>query len=633
MKMRKILSVLLFLIIQFSALGQLSSPTDSAFESLTKLDNDSGKVKNVLRFSLKTNREGQSEKAIKFAAYALQIARQINFQSGVSKSLRVIASTYDDIGLNDQALLYYDSALTVAKKINDVKEIVTILNGFGVVSFKTGQNTKAIEQFNEGLRIAEQSEFAEGIAVIYGSLSRLYLNAKQYQTSVFYLNKYLHYSITSKNKSYQSSAYHNLGATYYEASVYDSAIYYLRKSVAIKEEINDSAQLATLFLDLAGAFLETGKRDSAYFLINEAILISNALGNEVTLARSYLTYGQFLGEEKKYRNAIGYLQLSLPIFEQYSLLPEKKIAVSTLVQWYDSISDYKNELKYFKELKILDDTLSTELLESKLNAAKIEKDYKILQLKNVIQEEEATNQKKSRNYAYSISLLILIVAITLMSRQKVKRNNAVLKKSNDLRQRISNDLHDDIGSRLSIISMIAVQGKSLLSDTQSSVSPLFDNIISESSLLDENLHDVVNATNPQKNYVSILISELRSHAYKILDVASIKLKLNIPEVDTDIKINPDVSYNLLKMFKELFTNCIKHSQANLITIEFIVDKNKNYKLSFADNGKGFDFKNLSTNRNGLKKIQKRAQDINAKCAIESSAGLGTSVIITGSLNG
>jgi signal transduction histidine kinase len=82
------------------------------------------------------------------------------------------------------------------------------------------------------------------------------------------------------------------------------------------------------------------------------------------------------------------------------------------------------------------------------------------------------------------------------------------------------------------------------------------------------------------------------------------------------------------MVQEVLHNIIKHALASHIIIQITAKGTRSYSVSITDNGKGFDTKTLEDNNTGigLQNIFARAKLINAQVKINSSQGLGTSII-------
>jgi signal transduction histidine kinase len=97
------------------------------------------------------------------------------------------------------------------------------------------------------------------------------------------------------------------------------------------------------------------------------------------------------------------------------------------------------------------------------------------------------------------------------------------------------------------------------------------------------------------------------------------------EIKNDMVFSPARMLHLFLIMKECVTNALKHSDATEISIGFYSDKK--WMISLADNGKGFDTKNLKRG-SGLDNIQQRIKDCNWKIDLTSNTK-GTNIIIEG----
>jgi signal transduction histidine kinase len=188
-----------------------------------------------------------------------------------------------------------------------------------------------------------------------------------------------------------------------------------------------------------------------------------------------------------------------------------------------------------------------------------------------------------------------------------------------VRNKIAGDLHDDIGSTLSSISIFTELAK----QQSKEVSPLLDQIAEHSRRMLESMADIVWTINPENDNFEKIILRMRSFAYDLLGAKNIEFEFNADESTEKLKLSMTVRKNLYLIFKEAANNMAKYSEASraMFSISYAA---RNLKFIVRDNGKGFDI-NKITQGNGLKSMQRRAKEIGAKFMIESGTGMGTSI--------
>ncbi len=204
-------------------------------------------------------------------------------------------------------------------------------------------------------------------------------------------------------------------------------------------------------------------------------------------------------------------------------------------------------------------------------------------------------------------------------RQKLKIQN--------IRNQIAADLHDEVGSTLSSISIFAKTLERKMMKTSSDGLPIIEKIMSSSDETITNLRDTVWAINPDNDDMPKLLEKMRSFAYQVFAAKDIALQFeNGFEAMKNIKISMEQRRNIYLMFKEAIHNILKHAEASRVFIEAKREKN-GVRLTIQDNGKGFDPIILrgSTDGNGLKNFEHRAKECFIQFDLNSKIGHGTTI--------
>ena len=188
-----------------------------------------------------------------------------------------------------------------------------------------------------------------------------------------------------------------------------------------------------------------------------------------------------------------------------------------------------------------------------------------------------------------------------------------------LRNKIASDLHDDVGSTLSSISLFSQMAQ----QQSKEVIPMLETIGDSSRKMLEAMADIVWTINPENDQFEKIILRMRSFAYELLGVRKIDFEFIADEEVTKIKLPMNVRKNLYLIFKEATNNMVKYSGADKALFTIKEEKNRLIML-INDNGKGFDSQQ-SREGNGLKNMKRRADEIKAQFKIVSNPGKGTSV--------
>ncbi|MFZ1520315.1 MAG: two-component regulator propeller domain-containing protein [Ignavibacteriaceae bacterium] len=189
-----------------------------------------------------------------------------------------------------------------------------------------------------------------------------------------------------------------------------------------------------------------------------------------------------------------------------------------------------------------------------------------------------------------------------------------------IRSRIASDLHDEIGSNLSSITLLSSIMMNKVEENPEIKKQMLDiNFAAKSST--ESIRDIIWFINPTSDKLSSLFSRIKETTNFML--SGLDYKLILCEVNQDEKINPELKRNLYLIYKETLNNIVKHSAAKNVMIDFSRNQNK-LKVFIKDDGIGFD-QNSIKEGNGLKNIKARAEQISASIEIISSEKKGTAV--------
>lgn len=194
-----------------------------------------------------------------------------------------------------------------------------------------------------------------------------------------------------------------------------------------------------------------------------------------------------------------------------------------------------------------------------------------------------------------------------------------------VRTRIAADLHDDIGSSLSQISILSEVLRNQVGPQEAPVSRNLSliNRVSHEAL--DSMSDIVWAINPQQDHLSDLVRRMRRLASEALPARDIEFTFSAPGVGLDLKLGADIRREILLMFKETINNLTRHSKCTRTSIDLKID-GQWLELSVTDNGEGFDTAQ-ETEGNGLSSLHRRSRSLGGETVVTSRQGEGTSVSI------
>lgn len=205
--------------------------------------------------------------------------------------------------------------------------------------------------------------------------------------------------------------------------------------------------------------------------------------------------------------------------------------------------------------------------------------------------------------------------------EQLKANEALQTKMQGIRNRIAQDLHDDIGSTLSsisILSNLAIKEK----NTGQALEKMHE--IKDSSVnLMEKMDDIVWSINPRNDSLENLLSRIKRFATTLFEAKNIDYTITIDKDIVAVKLPMEYRQHIYLILKEAINNLVKYSEASRATIE-VSHTDGILRLTVSDNGKGFIMQDFYTG-NGLLSMKNRAAAMDAKLLINSKANEGTLV--------
>ncbi len=220
-----------------------------------------------------------------------------------------------------------------------------------------------------------------------------------------------------------------------------------------------------------------------------------------------------------------------------------------------------------------------------------------------------------------ITLVIILLAAILyyISTLRIKNLLAIEK----LKSKLAADLHDNIGSGLTEISILSEVATSKINSDKNNSGKELSKISDISRQLVDNMSDIVWVVNPKRDSLHDLILRLKDSYSEVLGSLGISFRAKDLEKLKDVKLPMDIKQNLYLIFKEAINNSLKHSSCKHITLEANF-RNDVLEISLNDDGKGFDNNSITTG-NGLRNIENRAKQIGGKIKIKSAPNTGTTI--------
>lgn len=194
-----------------------------------------------------------------------------------------------------------------------------------------------------------------------------------------------------------------------------------------------------------------------------------------------------------------------------------------------------------------------------------------------------------------------------------------------VRLKLYENLHDDIGSRLTAILLSAdemeQQQTSNLSGIQN-ISSIAKNVIG-------NMRRLVWAVDPKNDKMEDIVRAI-SHDKSVILGGNVELNVYVDPVLTNKEIPGEIRYQICSICNESFTNIAKYAKASNVNLNFWV-QDKNLQMELKDDGIGFmsdKFSDKIYSGYGLGNMERRVSRMKGKLKIESAPGQGTAIHVS-----
>ncbi len=195
-----------------------------------------------------------------------------------------------------------------------------------------------------------------------------------------------------------------------------------------------------------------------------------------------------------------------------------------------------------------------------------------------------------------------------------------IKEKIKLRDKISKDLHDDVGGILTGLRMQSEMLEMTLDGEDKETAGLIRQLGQQAL---SSMRDTVWAIDSSKDDVVSLLYRMKDHSEITLRGAGLEIEYQIDITDNKQTLPTYIRQQTYLIYKEIVTNTAKHSNGDKAVIRLRIEK-KMIFLEVHDNGKVADFSNSGQ---GLSSMENRAETINGILKIDTTTGFKTTFTV------
>jgi signal transduction histidine kinase len=237
---------------------------------------------------------------------------------------------------------------------------------------------------------------------------------------------------------------------------------------------------------------------------------------------------------------------------------------------------------------------------------------------------------------------LLAAGVRFVSVRQLRRRLRRLEEAHAIdkeRMRIAQDMHDEVGGKLSRISFLSDLARRSIVES-SEASRQIDEVSEAARDVIRTVDEIVWAVSPRNDTLESLTHYICRHAEEFFELTAVELELELPAEFPAHRLSAEVRHNLFCAVKEALNNVLKHAQATNVRVAFVM-KPAAFRVSITDDGVGFRAEETAaafgpagtgapavSRGDGLLNMHERMESIGGACVVESQPGQGTRAVFT-----
>ncbi|TKC01181.1 tetratricopeptide repeat protein [Pedobacter cryotolerans] len=551
--------------------------------------------------------EGQNDLATMHYNTALNFSLAKKNTKKLAEIYSNLGSLYLAMGDKDKAINNFFNALKLHELNDNKRGIGETYSNISSVYYLMGKVDDAINYQKTGIAIREKINDKPGLVIASMNIGQLYLLKKDYPLAKQQLNQAVAYADQIENDKLKASAYAGM-STYEILSTknYQSALQWQTKAIAICEKIDDKQLLSRLYVS-AGNLANYVKDSIAsvnYF--NKALDLSKSLKNKENISNAYVKLSEFYNTrgnfKKAYDNYKQHIVYRDSINEKSNLSKIEEVRVKYETEKKDSeilklisserlkqlqiekqealiagnvllAKQKQSEIELlFKERQLQDFRLNEQNEKIKiqnLNAINKEQLLRLAKTEQLVNEQQLSAEKTTRSLLIIGFAMLLLLIFGVFNRYQLKKKLEQQTALLAIRNNISKDLHDEIGSTLTSISILSNVSQQAIDVNVVEAKKMLQKIATQSKTIQQSMSDIVWSIQPNNEKIENLAIRMREFATQTLEPLHINLLFEVDEDLQKTSLPIDYRKEILLIYKEALTNICKHANADTVKIGFI----------------------------------------------------------------
>lgn len=508
-------------------------------------------------------RDVRSARPVLLAAVAL--GRQLAYRDFMAETLLDLADYHVALAQYDSATTCLQASARAFSAVRDLGGEVRCLGRLGRIADQQGQYVASLNYTYRGLALATTGDTRRFNTSLKIQLATIYAQVGDYVAARRYLGAALQAASHYDYPDRLNLALGELGEVCRQQRQWGAARTYLTRSIAVSQRINDTPYALARQLSLARLAEDQQQYAAAaargwqvLHRLQAAHLPLLIPPAQALLARTALRRGAVA-------QAVAYGRQSLAGSRQAHLLAGIREASAVLADAYTRQHAYSAALAALRQYTAANDSLVGDatrrwaaLRQFGEQHREQQAQIRLLTQQNRLQQQtqEVARLRSQRTVIGLSALSLLVVVVAGGALWHYRRRQA--QREARLRTQIAADLHDDVGTLLSQISLQSSLLQTGLADAGGQRQQL-SQIAEASRSAVRQLNDVVWSLDAHNDTLPQLLDRLRDYAYEVLLPADIALVVDAPVAVPEVRLSLLLRRNLYLIHKEALHNILKHA--------------------------------------------------------------------------
>ncbi len=598
------------------------------------------------------------DSAILYGTQLMELSKKIDYKAGIANADYVLGAGTFRKGELKKAEVFFKDCEAIAKEINNKTLAIKACIGLGNTGWMLASFDSAIQYFQQGVSLSEEIKDSSRLATLLNNIGNIHSGQMRKREAIRYYRMSLQVSYNLKDTGDLGLAYSSLANVYKSLNVLDSAGMYVDSALIMAGKAGDIYTQSLMYGVKGLIEIDTKNYDAALPYLRQSLNAFNARGNNADAADLWNALGLTYFSKKMIDSSLYCYLTAEKMGEAAAANDVMRLSYEGLSKCYSEKGDFKKAYDYLRKYLVAQnqylDSLNIQRvteLNAKFEAVSKQRKIDLLEKDRQIQAEKSEKEKTIRYFLTGGGLLLLLFLFIIYNRyQKNKKLSEQLagsltelrqtqdqliatekqKEQENVRLRISRDIHDEIGSNLTKIALLSDLLTAEPGTNANGTKQSLEKISSYAREVNTSLSEIVWSVNPKQDTLESLIAYMRSYVHSFLQDTGIHFSIDFPAEVINHNLNPECKRTIFLVLKEALNNSVKHSDAKNIMVRFRTDDH-HFDLTIKDDGKGFNMNDKSLLGNGLSNLEYRIRQFNGSFIVSSSPGNGCEIDVSADL--